>query len=108
MFAASVAGRKLPPEARKDPSIEPWLNPNGSPSKVTLLHLTYASQGQDTAAKMFDYSARSISERWAAGHRDMTAGLIALQGAEAEPGDSSFAAFRFDGHQLTRYPQTSQ
>ena len=68
---------------------------------VTLLHICYTESGQESAAKMLDFSAGSIQERWAAGLQDTRAALSRL--AEAEGATGTFQAFRYAGGDFTRY-----
>lgn len=77
--------------------------PRSSSGTVRLLHLAYAGQGEESALKMFDYSAESVRERWSAGFRDAHAGLDLLSSAEMAGRGDSFDAFRYDGSSLTRY-----
>jgi NTE family protein len=68
---------------------------------VTILHVAYAEQERETAAKMFDYSEASIRERWSAGHRDM---VTALERFTAIPEKRPpFAAYRLADGELAEY-----
>ena len=48
---------------------------------MRLVHLAYRAAGHELAAKTLDYSPSSLRDRWAAGRRDMAAGLLLLEGA---------------------------
>jgi NTE family protein len=76
---------------------DPTAAPAGS---VTLVHIAYAEVANETAAKMFDYSAASVGERWTAGRRDMEAALDRLPDVGA---GSAFQAFRYRSGQLSPY-----
>jgi NTE family protein len=52
---------------------------------ATLLHVIYHAAAHELAAKSLDFSPSSIKERWAAGSRDMAAGLAALSGDRSGP-----------------------
>jgi NTE family protein len=62
---------------RREYALRERLEPEGL--SVTLVHLAYRAPGHELAAKMFDYSPASVSDRWAAGGRDMARafGLLA-------------------------------
>jgi NTE family protein len=62
---------------------------------LTVLQVIYSEAGQESAAKMFDYSEASVQERWAAGYRDMQEALAQL-GDIATPDASRFSAFRLE------------
>jgi len=51
---------------------------------VRLVHLAYRAAGHELAAKTLDFSPSSIRDRWAAGRRDMAAGLALLDGAAGD------------------------
>jgi NTE family protein len=74
----------------------------GKAPRITLLHLVYAEQGQESGGKMLDYSARSIAERWSKGYEALHEGLQRLASPICRRG-SRFTAYRFDGRDLTVY-----
>ena len=45
---------------------------------VHVVHLQYAAQHREVAGKAFDFSPETVQERWAAGERDMTGVLAAI------------------------------
>ncbi len=47
-------------------------------ARVTLLRIAYAAQGDEIAAKAFDFSDRTVALRWGEGARAMRAGLSYL------------------------------
>ena len=61
-----------------------------------------AEQGQESAGKMLDYSARSIAERWSKGYETLHEGLQRLSSAPCSR-DSRFNAYQFNGRDLTAY-----
>lgn len=71
---------------RREYALRDELRPDGP--RVTLLHLAYQAGADELAAKSFDYSPSSVRDRWAAGARDMSAGLERLghTSAAAHPG----------------------
>ena len=52
---------------------------------VTLVHLQYADQASEVAGKAFDFSAETAHLRWAAGDRDMSAVLAAIDAGDIAP-----------------------
>lgn len=62
-----------------------------APGAVTVLHLVHRPD-QEMGVKMFDFSARSLARRWAAGVEVTTRGLGALDGAPRE----GFAVLRVE------------
>lgn len=52
---------------------------------VTLLHLSYAAQGDEVSGKAFDFSAPSVAQRWRTGAADMTRALAALADRRVQP-----------------------
>jgi NTE family protein len=77
------------------------LSGAAAPASVTLLHVPYAEAANETAAKMFDFSAASIGERWAAGRRDTERALDRL--ASATPDGSALQAYRYYDGVLVPY-----
>jgi NTE family protein len=72
---------------RREYDLRGRLEPDGA--AVTLVHLAYRAPGHEVAAKMFDYSPASVSDRWAAGGRDMARAFGLL--ARAPERDGRFA-----------------
>lgn len=58
----------------------------GAAPAVTIVHLQYADQAGEVAGKAFDFSPETAHLRWAAGDRDMTAVLAAIDAGEIAPG----------------------
>ncbi len=70
------APRRAIAALRREYELRRQLRPDGP--RVTLLHLAYRAGPDQLAAKSFDFSPSSIGDRWAAGRRDMEAGLARL------------------------------
>lgn len=82
--AIETLAERLPAEVRADPALQDALA-QGSAARIDLLWLALRPRPYDTAAKMFDYSAPMLAERWESGRVDMAEGLKRL--AEAPPGE---------------------
>jgi NTE family protein len=66
--------------------------------RVTLVHLIYGGQREETAGKMFDYSVETVSRRWRAGHDDMRDVLRRIAaGALTPSADSGLTVHRILG-----------
>ena len=48
---------------------------------IRILHLAYQAAEHELSMKSIDFSPSSIRDRWAAGERDLAAGLARLQAA---------------------------
>jgi NTE family protein len=100
---SAATRRGTAPEGAAEPTSGAADRTGGSKAaRITLLHLVYAEQGQESAGKMLDYSARSIAERWSKGYEALHEGLQRLSSTTCSPG-SRFTAYRFDGRNLTAY-----
>lgn len=53
---------------------------------ITLLHLAYQAAGHELSAKTLDFSPSSISDRWAAGRRDLASAAGMLPAGRSAPG----------------------
>ncbi|MBM0206086.1 patatin-like phospholipase family protein [Micromonospora sp. STR1s_5] len=53
---------------------------------ITLLHLAYQAAAHELSMKSIDFSPSSVRDRWAAGQKDLAAGLVRLAAAENGPG----------------------
>ena len=73
------AGRRRVEGLRREYALRGELRPDGP--RVRLVHLAYQAASHELAAKMLDFSPSSLRDRWAAGRRDMAAGLTLLEGA---------------------------
>jgi NTE family protein len=69
---------------RREYALRERLDPAGP--AVTLLHLVYQAGAEELAAKSFDFSPSSISDRWTAGVRDAAQGLGVLKSGKSEKG----------------------
>jgi NTE family protein len=76
------AGRRRVDALRREYGLRERFEPDGP--RVRLVHLAYHAAGHELAAKTLDYSPSSLRDRWAAGRRDMAAGLTPLEGAGGE------------------------
>src|SRR5215213_9295698 len=76
------AGRRRIDALRREYGLRERFEPDGP--RVRLVHLAYQAAGHELAAKTLDYSPASLRDRWAAGRRDMAAGLTLLEGAGGE------------------------
>jgi NTE family protein len=73
---------------QREYALREMLRPDGP--RVTLLHLAYQAGADEVAAKSFDYSPSSVRDRWAAGARDMAAGLDQLRSPGVAPRNGRF------------------
>jgi NTE family protein len=73
------AGRRRIEGLQREYGLRQEMQPEGP--RVRLIHLAYHAPGHELAAKTLDYSPSSITDRWAAGGRDMASGLALLDGA---------------------------
>ncbi|WP_207485200.1 patatin-like phospholipase family protein [Arenibaculum pallidiluteum] len=71
---------------RRESALRERIDPRGS--SATLVHLAYRAANHELAAKGFDFSPSSITDRWATGRNDMDAGLQRL--ARNEHGEQRF------------------
>jgi NTE family protein len=76
IFASST--RRTVAALERDYALRARLAPDGP--RATLLHLAYG-KADEVSAKTLDFSPSSIRDRWAAGRRDMAAGLARLDAA---------------------------
>jgi NTE family protein len=74
------AGRRRVEGLRREYGLLEEFRPEGP--RVRLVHLAYRAAGHELAAKTLDFSPSSLRDRWAAGRRDMAAGLALLEGAD--------------------------
>ena len=74
---------------------------------MTLLHLAYQAGADQLAAKSFDYSPSSVRDRWAAGQRDMKAGLAALENRAGDGSRFSYVTID-ETHPLSGVPQAEE
>ncbi|HZH25941.1 MAG TPA: patatin-like phospholipase family protein [Azospirillaceae bacterium] len=74
MFAG--AARRNIEALRREYALHEKLEPGGA--SVTLVHLGYRPPAHELAARMFEFSERSIRDRWDAGRRDMADALARL------------------------------
>ncbi len=72
--------------------------------QITLLHVAYANSDGETAGKMFDYSAASVRERWAAGYQDIRLSLDAIRAMPAPYPPELLSAYRSEGGSVGRFP----
>jgi len=86
---------EVPKERRSDPQIQ-RLSEAARVQLVMLVRLKYQAKKYETANKMFDFSRRSMEERWAAGYDDAQV-AISERGVRELP-DPSVAARIFDVH----------
>jgi len=75
MFAGAV--RRNVEALRREYTLHQRMEPRGA--SVTLVHLSYRPPAHELAARMFEYSERSIRDRWEAGRHDMAAALTRLE-----------------------------
>lgn len=87
------APRRAIAALRREYALRQELRPDGP--RVTLLNFAYQAGADELSAKSFDYSPSSVRDRWAAGARDMTAGLARLD--ERAPDAARFAYVTPDG-----------
>ncbi len=80
--AAAGEGRRRIEALRREYAVRQELRPDGP--RVSLVYLAYEAAGHELAGKTLDFSPSSIRDRWAAGRRDMAAGLAMLGGAGAD------------------------
>jgi NTE family protein len=76
------AGRRRVEGLRREYGLLERFEPDGP--RVRLVHLAYQAADHELAAKSLDYSPSSLRDRWAAGSRDMAAGLALLGGGVPE------------------------
>ena len=67
---------------KREYALRQELRPDGP--AVTLLHLAYQAGADQLAAKSMDFSPSSVRDRWAAGRRDLAAGLAAVEERDSD------------------------
>ncbi len=70
----ALLGERLPPATRGEVDIRRCLS-EASNATVTILHLVHEGNAVDLAAKMADFSAATVTRRWAAGESDVATSL---------------------------------
>lgn len=65
-----------------------------SAAAVALLHLSYDRQDAEVAGKAFDFSAKSVRERWDAGYRDLAEAIDWLDKAGHDFGRPGLTVWR--------------
>lgn len=61
---------------------------------ITVLRLAYADQTREVSGKAFDFSPRSVRDRWDAGYRDMAEALAQLRGGGITAGQPGLSVYR--------------
>jgi NTE family protein len=69
---------RLPPEARDDPSLAPFLSKAGARAAAVFVLGYRAAPDEAGAAKGFDYTAATLSDRWEGGAAHARAALRAM------------------------------
>ena len=82
LFASPT--RKAIAALRREYALRAEMNPD-LPA-IRLLHLAYQAAAHELAMKSIDFSPSSVRDRWAAGARDLAAGLGRLNATPSEPG----------------------
>ena len=70
----ALLGERLPPPLKGDVDVRRCLA-EASEATMTILHLVHEGSAVDLAARMADFSADALSERWSAGDSDVAASL---------------------------------
>ncbi|MGI4876015.1 MAG: patatin-like phospholipase family protein [Janthinobacterium lividum] len=68
--------------------------PKDVTTAITLLHLSYDRQDAEVAGKAFDFSPKSVRERWDAGYRDVTAALASVDDGSIAIGQPGLLVWR--------------
>ncbi len=82
LFASPA--RKSIEALRREYALRAQIDPHLA--AIRLLHLVYQAPAHELSTKTIEFSPSSIRDRWAAGERDLTAGLARLEGSAGAPG----------------------
>jgi NTE family protein len=82
LFASPT--RKAIAALKREYAVRREINPDLPP--IRLLHLAYQAAPHELSTKSIDFSPSSIHDRWAAGERDVAAGLDRIKTADSRPG----------------------
>ncbi|WP_346797969.1 patatin-like phospholipase family protein [Halomonas sp. Bachu 37] len=89
-------GERIPEALRDDPTLAPALKEGArADGATTLLLLSHGRVEHDTEMRAFDFSRRSLSERWETGRADMAQTLDMLGSRRAGRGE--FAVHAYNG-----------
>lgn len=82
----------LPADQRQSPEVQALLEGTADPA-ITLIHLIHRPKAVETQNKDYEFSTRSVEERWSAGHRDMAHSLHGFSQSAPTSAPGEFRVF---------------